>query len=155
RFLELAARHLDAPVYTYGSYEAAFLRRVAKAAGRPQEVERVLARTLNVLSVIHAHVYFPVHSNGPKEGAAYLNFAWTEPDASGLQSVVWRRQWEQTGSAALKDKLTTYNLEDCEALRKVTEFLYQVCPGRPLAPGPQGDGPEGRPVARVEETAPV
>jgi predicted RecB family nuclease len=133
QFLDLVGRHLDAWLYTYGGYEAVFLRRVGKAAGLEEEVKRVLARSFNVLSVIHQHIYFPVYSNGLKDIGSYLGFAWSESNASGVQSVVWRRRWEETGSAELKEKLTTYNIEDCAALRKVTEFLYATCAGHPEA----------------------
>jgi predicted RecB family nuclease len=111
RFLDLTARHPDAWVYTYGGYEAAFLRRVGKATGREEEVGKVLARTFNVLSVVYLHVYFPVHSNGLKDIAGHLGFCWTGPEASGLQSVVWRRRWEDGGSAVLQDKLSSSKCE--------------------------------------------
>jgi predicted RecB family nuclease len=39
QFLDLAASNPDAWVYAYGSYEAAFLRRVGKAAGLMEEVQ--------------------------------------------------------------------------------------------------------------------
>ena len=99
----------------------------------------VLARTFNVLSVVHSHAYFPVYSNGLKDVAAHLGFVWSESDASGVQSVVWRRRWEETGSEAWKDKLTTYNLEDCAALRKVTEFLHAASNGFAVAEVGQTD----------------
>src|SRR5262249_42448369 len=51
QFFDLVGGHPDAWLYTYGGYEAASLRRVGKAAGREEEVGRVLARTFNVLSV--------------------------------------------------------------------------------------------------------
>jgi predicted RecB family nuclease len=151
QFLDLVDRHPDAWLYTYGSYEAAFLRRAGKAAGLEEEVKRVLARSFNVLSVIHQHVYFPVYSNGLKDIGSYLGFAWSESDASGVQSVVWRRRWEETGSAELKEKLTTYNIEDCAALRKVSEFLYATCAGHPGA-GVMTSY-EGHEVTRVGEAA--
>jgi predicted RecB family nuclease len=153
KFLDLAGGHPDAWVYTYGSYEAAFLRRVGKEAGREEEVGRILGRTFNVLSAIYLHVYFPVHSNGLKDIAGHLGFRWSEPDASGLQSLVWRRRWEEADSPSLKEKLVTYNLEDCDALRRVTEFLYEICP-RPASRGQTGL-PVAHPVARVEELRPV
>lgn len=151
QFLDLVGRHGDAWLYTYGSYEADFLRRAGKAAGLEEEVARVLARTFNVLSLIHPHVYFPVYSNGLKDIAGHLGFAWSEPDASGVQSIVWRRRWEETGSAELKDKLITYNIEDCAALGKVTEFLYAICTSQPGVGGVTSH--DGREVARVGETA--
>ena len=108
-----------------------------------------------MLSVIHPHVYFPTYSNGLKDIAGYLGFRWTAADASGIQSIVWRRRWEDTGSAALKETLTTYNLEDCAALKRVTEFLHAVCPGQPAASTSASPSQEGLAVARVEEMAPL
>jgi predicted RecB family nuclease len=152
QFLDLVGCHKDAWFYTYGSYEATFLRRLAKDSGREGVVRTILARTFNVLSVIYPHVYFPTYSNGLKDIAGYLGFNWTAADASGIQSIVWRRRWEETGSAAMKEKLTTYNLEDCAALRKVTEFLYKVCPDQSAANSPS-PSQEGQAVTRVEEMA--
>jgi predicted RecB family nuclease len=154
QLLSVARQYPDAWFYSYGGYEAAFLRRVGKAAGCQEEADRLLARTFNVLSVVYLHVYFPVHSNGLKEVAGHLGFRWTEPDASGIQSIVWRRRWEETGDSALREKLVTYNLEDCEALRRVTEFLYAACP-RPPAGVERQEPPAGPPVARVEEMTPA
>ena len=81
-------------VFCYGSYERAFLKRMRKAAARKEPVDRVLAALVNVLSVVYAHVYFPCHSNGLKDVAGCLGFSWTDPEASGLQSIVWRKRWE-------------------------------------------------------------
>ena len=49
---------------------------------------------------------------------------------------------------AFKDKLTTYNLEDCAALKRVTEFLYATCSRESR---PQKVSEEGFEIARVEE----
>jgi predicted RecB family nuclease len=155
RVLDVATRHPDAWLYAYGGYEAAFLRRAAKPARREAEAAAVLARLCNVLSVVHHHVYFPVYGNGLKEVARHLGFAWADPDASGVQSVVWRRRWEESGLPAWKEKLLTYNREDCEALRKVTEFLYAIQPGQPPAAAGTAGGPEGCPVTRVDEMTPA
>ena len=56
----------------------------------------------------------------------YLGCTWTDENASGLQSLVWRARWEQAREQCWKDKLLTYNAEDCAALRKVTEFVQAV-----------------------------
>jgi hypothetical protein len=39
---------------------------------------------------------------------------------------VWRFQWEETKSGALKEQLLTYNLEDCEALRLLVAELHSI-----------------------------
>ena len=45
--------------------------------------------------------------------------SWTEPNASGVQSLVWRKCWEATHADQWKQKLIAYNIEDCAALKKV------------------------------------
>ena len=56
----------------------------------------------------------------------FLGASWTAPDASGLQSLVWRYRWEMAGEAAYKQKLISYNAEDCQALRILTEKLARL-----------------------------
>src|SRR5262249_13101420 len=51
---------------------------------------------------------------------------WTEENASGLQSLVWRINWDQSREPVWREKLVTYNAEDCAALKKVTEFVQTI-----------------------------
>ncbi len=126
RFFDIAARY-DAPrLYSYGSYERAAIARIRRQTRRKKPVDAVLAALTNVLTIIYPHFYFPSYSNGLKETAACLGCRWTEPDASGLESVVWRKNWERTGDASWKTKLIQYNLEDCDALRKICAFLAEA-----------------------------
>ena len=104
-------------------------------AESPQPCNEILARLVNVLSVIHSHVYFPTYSNGLKSIGAYLGFRWTEPEASGILSIVWRRRWEEARQNNFKDRLITYNREDCEALRQVTDALRDICVKKPTQDG--------------------
>jgi hypothetical protein len=46
-----------------------------------------------------------------------------------VQSLVWRRRWEQTDNDSFKQKLVTYNAEDCQALRLITEHLEALAAG--------------------------
>jgi Transposase IS66 family/RNase_H superfamily len=111
---------------------------------------------VNVLSVVRAHVYFPTYSNGLKDVAGFLGFRWSDPDASGLQSIVWRRRWEQSGEAALKHALTTYNLDDCAALQAVVRAFDAICPIPPAGPSEKGVATHaGCDVSRIDETAPL
>lgn len=126
RFLAIVGRY-DAPrIYCYGNYERTFIARMRRQARRKKSVDNVLAALTNVLTVIYPHFYFPTYSNGLKDVAGCLGCRWTEPGASGIESVVWRKNWEKTGDASLKHKLIQYNLEDCDALRKVSSFLSEV-----------------------------
>ena len=137
-------------MFCYGAYERAFLERLHKQASRKAVADRVLKALFNVLSVIYSHVYFPTYSNGLKDIGRCLGCSWSEPDASGIQSIVWRKRWEATGSDEWKQKLTTYNLEDCAALRKVTEAVYAVVDVTPLT-STGTHKIEGKSVARVQE----
>ena len=134
--LEVVGSALKDSIYTYGSYEAMWLRRMFKEAGQQEVGQTILARVVNILSIIHAHIYVPTYSNGLKDIGRYLGCSWTDPDASGLQSIVWRKRWEETGATDFKDTLTTYNMEDCTALRTVTAFLQSICQEPPRLSSP-------------------
>jgi predicted RecB family nuclease len=86
RMLEIVSRHEDYTLIHYGSYETSFLRRMKKASGRDPVVARMFNRTVNLLSIIYSHIYFPLHSTGLKEVGRYLGCSWSDPDASGLNS---------------------------------------------------------------------
>ena len=107
----------DFTLFHFGSYERKFLKRMRRPARRKGPVDRLLANAVDVLSLIRSNVYFPVYANGLKEIGKHLGFAWTDPDACGLQSLVWRRRWEQTRDDSFKRRLVAYNAEDCAALR--------------------------------------
>ena len=116
----------------------------------------MLDALVNVLSVVYAHAYFPCHSNGLKDVAGCLGFSWSDPKASGVQSIVWRKRWEAGHAEEWKQWLVTYNQEDCAALRKVVEFLSAVGsePGQHPRRMKPGRGPGGPAVAWVEELGP-
>jgi predicted RecB family nuclease len=151
QFLDEVSKHPDARVYCYGSYERTFLKRMRKAAPRKGPVDRVLAGLVNVLSAVYAHAYFPCHSNGLKDVAGCLGCSWTDPGASGIQSIAWRRRWEADHTDEWKQKLLTYNREDCTALRKVTEFLHAHGSGSGNGSGGKSAAAGAPLVASVEE----
>lgn len=82
----------------------------------PLEWAHAIENSVNLLSIIYAQVYFPTFSNGLKEIAVGLGFKWSETNASGLRSVLWRHVWNGTKDTLIKSKLITYNAEDCHAL---------------------------------------
>src|SRR5262249_33753551 len=59
----------------------------------------------------------------------YLGQRWTEDNATGLQSLVWRHAWETTRELTFKKILLQYNLEDCLALKLVTEVVCDIAEG--------------------------
>jgi predicted RecB family nuclease len=151
QFLDVVARYPNSTLFYYGSYERAFLRRMRKVAPGKKLVDRVLANSCNVVSVIHAGIYFPTYSNGLKDVGAYLGCTWSEDNASGAQSVAWRRAWESGGGEIIKQKLITYNAEDCAALRRVTEHIAEILKGTGENGSQAGDAAGLPKVARAED----
>jgi predicted RecB family nuclease len=130
----------DYTLYHYGRYELRFLDRMrglADAEGAAA-VDRIRDRSCNVLTGIHSHVYFPTYTNGLKDIGALLGAKWSAASASGLQSLAWRLAWEARREESLKQELLRYNLEDCLALRQVTEFLLSLDVGQPARPAEGG-----------------
>jgi predicted RecB family nuclease len=128
-FIEYLSSIENPVLIHYGSFETVFLRRMCDRYGRPNDdspASLAIASTMNLLSFIFAQVYFPTYSNGLKEIARFLKFQWSDPSSSGLLSLVWRYQWESSHSSVLREKLITYNSEDCEALSLVTNILKTV-----------------------------
>ena len=121
---------IDRPVLIhYGSFETTFLKKMCQRYGAPPVASasgKAIASSLNILSIIYAQVYFPTYSNGLKDIARFLGFEWTNPASSGLQSIVWRHEWEASGDWAVREKLTAYNIDDCEALSLVVETLGRI-----------------------------
>jgi hypothetical protein len=111
-------------IYHYGGYEPKALRVLSRRHG--VDLQSVTERLSNVNSFVFGKVYFPVRSNGLKALASYAGAKWTEPSASGLMSIAWRYHWEDTHDPAHKQKLLTYNQEDCEALHCLLETLRHL-----------------------------
>lgn len=97
QFITEVCRYEDFVVFCYGNYERTFLKRMRLKAKRKKLVDRVLTALVNILTVIYPHVYFPTYSNGLKDIGRYLGSSWTETNASGLQSIVWRLRWDASG----------------------------------------------------------
>jgi predicted RecB family nuclease len=96
QFLDVAALHPDAIIYTYGSYESAFLKRAGKVNGREEEVRAILARTFNVLSVVYLHVYFAL--SGLRWQEAVENLGCT-PGTTHPRPAIPRRRCSSMGDA--------------------------------------------------------
>jgi len=124
QFLEKVNEYSEAPIYHYGSYEPRALDKLA--VRHRTSCDALKKRLVNVNSYIFGKVYFPVRSNSLKDLGKFIGASWTSPDASGLQSLVWRHHWEETQGSDYKNMLVTYNEEDCQALRLLTEELSKL-----------------------------
>ena len=124
----LLAENADRRIFHYGNFEVKALRRMLLSVPEPcrESLRAILGNSTNILSIVSSHVYFPTTSNSLKEIAGLLGFRWTTAEVSGLDSIVWREQWEDAHDDSLKAKLLDYNRHDCSALRAVTEFIASI-----------------------------
>jgi len=124
QFLDKVNEYPDAPIYHYGTYEP---RAFEKLAVRYQtDCGNIKQRLVNILAFIYGRVYFPTRSNGLKDIGRFIGASWSSPDASGLQTLVWRHHWEETQHTEYKQLLMTYNQEDCLALHALTNELTRI-----------------------------
>ncbi len=114
----------------YGSYETTFLNRMCERFGEPSEsltsLVKAIEQPVNVLSFLLAQIYFPCFSNGLKDIGAIIGAKWHAQNSSGIQSLVWRYNWEVTRSNDLKAALVAYNEDDCGALCVLASELSQI-----------------------------
>ena len=115
----------------YGSYETLFLKRMkARYCHTDREsafVDELISTSINLLSLTYAQINFPTYSNSLKDIARYIGFQWSDSNASGRSSLLWRANWEASVSSDLKQRLVTYNAEDCEAVQKLADTVASVC----------------------------
>lgn len=128
QFVEIASALHDYRVYHFGNYETIALKRAKQKLPEhlQSRVDLILERSVNVLSVIHPHVYFPTYSNSLKEIGRFLGFTRAEEDATGLQTIGWRKDWEANKKFGTQNRLIQYNQDDCIQLKRLCEFLSSL-----------------------------
>ncbi len=122
--VEKIREYPEAPIFHYGSYEPRAIETLGHRYGRG--VVDMKDRLVNINAHIFGKLYFPARSNSLKELGRLVGASWSAPNASGLQSLVWWHHWETTQDPRYRDLLTTYNREDCEALRLVTDEITRI-----------------------------
>ena len=85
-----------------------------------------LERMINLNEAIFRPALLPGRSNSLKAIGGFLGAVWAEPDASGLQSLVWRYNWEESRDGELKARLLRYNQEDCLAVQILWDELLRI-----------------------------
>ena len=126
KFIEILSE-LDEPhIFYFGNYDSKVFKRILKLNSENNKIENIINNSTNILSLIYANLYFPTYSNGLKDIGRYLGYNWSSPNSSGIQSIVWRKKWEKNNDVTIKEKLINYNYEDCFALKRVTDFIYEI-----------------------------
>jgi predicted RecB family nuclease len=124
QFIAKVNQYPTVPIYHYGSFDSRTLTTLTKRYNT--DADSITSRLINVNKHVFGKVYFPTYSNRLKEIGDFIGVKWSSPQASGLQSLVWRHHWEETRSAEYKNLLLTYNEEDCLALKLLTDELSRI-----------------------------
>jgi predicted RecB family nuclease len=138
QFLDILASVENPVLIHYGSFETTFLRDMTKRYGKPPEgsvTANAIKSAVNLLSVIFGQIYFPCYSNGLKDISRFLGFEWSDQNVSGIQAILWREDWHNSREGIFKQKLITYNSEDCEAICRVMDCLINLSSRNSGVPG--------------------
>jgi predicted RecB family nuclease len=125
QFADTISQLEDFRVFHFGDYDTAALRRIKLrlSESHQKKLDMILEKCTNVLSVLYPHVYFPAFSNSLKDIGRFLR---ADPnDATGLQSIIWRTEWEAQHELDLKTKLVAYNRTDCLLLNRLSDFMVR------------------------------
>jgi len=124
QFLSKIDEYPDSPIFHYGNYDLKAIETLGERYNAG--ITHILPRLINVSNSIFGKIYFPVYSNKLKDLGKYIGATWSSNNASGVQSLVWRHFWEDSQDEKFKQLLITYNLEDCRALKLLTDKLIQI-----------------------------
>ncbi len=125
QFIEIINLYHQAPIYHYGSYENKAIKKLSKRYSDDETYEALNQRLININKLLYAKVYFPVFSNSLKTLGIYVGASWSNI-VSGLQSLVWRYRWEKRQQTEIQHLLVTYNTEDCQALKLLTDVISSL-----------------------------
>ena len=132
-FLGILAAIKNPTLVHYGSFDSEFLKRMSvRYRGPPTGslTEQAIRSPVNVVTFCFGQVYFPTFSNSLKEIAGGLGVRWGDTPLAGLDTIVWRCQWEAHRDSTLKERLVTYNANDCFALEVLSRELSNLDPSR-------------------------
>lgn len=128
QFGDVVAGIPNCKLFHYGRYDSDALSQIREELDTENKdrIDRILKVSTNVLGLVNSHVYFPVYSNSLKNIASFLGFQWSDAEASGLLSMMWREMWDLSRDPSLREKLVRYNRDDCLALKHVSDFIRRA-----------------------------
>lgn len=115
-------------VYVYSKHERTTLKRLAARYGGSDELEKFVARFVDLHEVVRRTAVLPTDSYGLKPVASYAGFRWREEAPSGSESMAWwNLYWSDPAAhAALRDRILAYNEDDLRASFAVADWLARV-----------------------------
>ena len=133
QFLELcrSIAKQDYRVYHYGKHEKTVLDRLADkyAAAHIRSLKKFQSKMVDLEKQVASHVVLPVLSYGLKSVSKFVGFNYSDADPGGSQSIAWFEEYQKDPgtNGELKQRILTYNREDCEATKLVHHWLTATC----------------------------
>jgi len=102
--------------------------KIIAAEGEGQKVE-FKAKMTDLQGELVSRVVLPTLAYGLKPVSKFVGFEYSDEDPGGAQSIAWFEEYQQdpAKNAASRERILTYNREDCEATKLVHEWLAKLC----------------------------
>lgn len=124
-FCDFMEGHVGEPIYHYGFYETAVIRRLSAKYGISDLAAAALdpGAMIDLVRVVQRTAIFPLRFYSLKDVCKYLGFKWRASDASGANSVLWFQDWLEKGDRAMMQKIIDYNEDDVRATLFLKDWL--------------------------------
>lgn len=125
-FLKYLSKIKKYTLFHYGSYEKTAIRDLCFKYNISKKIEQsVLNSMVDIYSALKKCAAIPVPSYSLKDIAQFLGYMWHDKEALGANSIIWHNQWMKTNNLQCKERLKTYNKNDCEATAFVKNWLEE------------------------------
>jgi predicted RecB family nuclease len=119
----------SAIVYYYSKYERTVWRKLRhKYPGVCTEVDIEAlfdpVRAVDLyFDVVRSKTEWPTRDFSIKTLAKFLGFEWRDASPSGAASIEWFDRWAKSGDPVIKERIITYNQDDCRATRVLLDGI--------------------------------
>jgi len=112
-------------VYHYANYEKKHLEALVDEYGGSSTLERFQTKLVDLQMVVEKAIIFPLYFYSIKDIAksSFLDFKWRHQKAGGGQSILWYKQWLETGKKEILEDIINYNEDDVRATEHLFVFL--------------------------------
>ena len=121
----------DYRVYHYHNHEHTVIQRLAEKypPSDPQPLEEFRSKMVDLEKQVVSHVVLPVLSYGLKPVSKFVGFKYSDEDPGGSQSIAWFEEYQKDPqrNGELRQRILTYNRDDCEATKVVHDWLANTC----------------------------
>ncbi len=120
----------DYRVFHYHRHEEIVIDRLVQkyTPSNPEPLEEFKSKMIDLQREVVNHVVLPTLGYGLKPVSKFIGFRYSDEDPGGAQSIAWFQEYQKDPekNAELKQRILTYNREDCDATRLVHEWLNDL-----------------------------